>query len=229
MGGLERSGKRAENGDEGMGGLERREERGGRGQVGYQRRGAIAVVLEGAYRHLGGASDESEVEHAGPRSGRRMKGTMKEEKQKCVSCGENSMRKGEITLTREVGEHVFSATVTGLICGACGETIADVEAGERFDLAVAEILSEALPTADSFRFLRRVIGLRARDLARMLGITGDTISRWENGKHAIDRAAFFVLGKVVREKQSGSTAMLDLLVRGEMPRALPRVVNVHLE
>lgn len=132
-------------------------------------------------------------------------------------------------MTREVGENTFSATVTGLVCTACGETITDFEVGERFDLAIAEVLSETAPSGEAFRFLRRVVGLRARDLARMLGVTGDTISRWENGRHAIDRAAFFVLGTIARERRAGSTAMLDLLVRGEMPRALPRAVHVDLD
>jgi putative zinc finger/helix-turn-helix YgiT family protein len=154
---------------------------------------------------------------------------MKEEASQCVSCGERAVREGDVTLTREVGEHVFSATVSGLVCSACGESITDLADGERFDLAVAEILAEAAPTGDAFRFLRKLVGLRARDLARMLGITGDTISRWENGKHGIDRAAFFVLGQIARERRSGGTAMLDLLVRGEMPKPLPRLVNVHLE
>ena len=153
----------------------------------------------------------------------------KEEAGQCVSCGKRAMAPGQVTLTREVGEHLFSATVQGQICGACGETLTDLADGERFDLAVAEILSEATPTGDSFRFLRKVVGLRARDLARMLGIAGDTISRWENGKHAIDRAAFFVLGQIAREQRRCATSMRDLLVRGEMPKPLPRHVNVHLE
>jgi len=153
----------------------------------------------------------------------------KEEASQCVTCGERAVRKGTVALTREVGEHVFSTTVAGHVCGACGETLTDLGDGERFDLAVAEILAEAAPTGDSFRFLRKVVGLRARDLARMLGITGDTISRWENNKHAIDRAAFFILGQIARERRAGLTAMQDLLVRGEMPKPLPRVVNVHLE
>ncbi len=154
---------------------------------------------------------------------------MKEEASQCVSCGERAVRKGEVALEREVGEHLFSATVSGLVCSACGESITELQDGERFDLAVAEILAEAAPTGDAFRFLRKVVGLRARDLARMLGLTGDTISRWENGKYAIDRAAFFVLGQIVRERRAGGTAMLDLLVRGEMPKPLPRVVKVHLD
>lgn len=153
----------------------------------------------------------------------------KEEATVCVSCGAQAMTPGPVTLTREIGEHTFSATVSGQVCGACGETIAELADGERFDLAIAEILSEAAPTGDSFRFLRKVVGLRGRDLARMLGIAGDTISRWENGKHAIDRAAFFVLGQIAREMRTGATSMRDLLVRGEMPKPLPRHVNVHLE
>jgi putative zinc finger/helix-turn-helix YgiT family protein len=158
-----------------------------------------------------------------------MKGTMKEKNKVCVSCGEDQMRKGEVTLAREIEGRLFSAKVVGLVCGACGESIADLQDGERFDLAIAELLSETMPSGDAFRFLRKVAGLRARDLARMLGVSGDTISRWENGKHAIDRSAFFVLGQVVRERQKGLTAMLDLLTRGVLPKALPMKVEVHLE
>lgn len=154
---------------------------------------------------------------------------MKEKSKVCVSCGEKKMRKGDVPMTREIGGRTFSATVTGLVCGACGESITDLQDGERFDLAIAELLSETVPTGDSFRFLRKVAGLRARDLAGMLGVSGDTISRWENGKHAIDRAAFFVLGQVVREQRKGLTTMLDLLARGELPKALPMNVEVQLQ
>lgn len=154
---------------------------------------------------------------------------MREKRKACPSCGEGELRKGEASLSREVGEHQFSAKVTALVCDACGESITDLQDGERFDLAIAGLLAEASPSGDSFRFLRKVAGLRARDLARMLGLTGDTISRWENGKHAIDRSAFFILGQIVRERQRGSTAMLDLLARGELPKALPARVDVHLE
>lgn len=147
----------------------------------------------------------------------------------CASCGADKVRKGNVSLSREVGDRVFSTTIPGLVCDACDESVADLRDGERFDLAVADLLSEATPTGDSFRFLRKVAGMRAKDLARMLGVTGDTISRWENGKHAIDRAAFFVLGMVVREKREGRTAMLDLLTRGELPRPLADHVEIDLD
>jgi putative zinc finger/helix-turn-helix YgiT family protein len=158
-----------------------------------------------------------------------LKEAMRQKKKVCPSCGEGELRRGEAALTREVGEHQFSAKVAASVCEACGEIITDLQVGERFDLAVASLLAEASPTGDAFRFLRKVAGLRARDVARMLGLTGDTISRWENGKHAIDRSAFFILGQIVRERQQGSTAMLDLLARGELPKALPARVDVHLE
>lgn len=151
------------------------------------------------------------------------------EKKACPSCGKGELHKGQADLGREVGAHVFSAKVSALVCDACGDSITDLADGERFDLAIADMLAEAAPTGDSFRFLRKVAGLRARDVARMLGLTGDTISRWENGKHAIDRSAFFILGQIVRERRQGSTAMLDLLVRGELPKALPRHVDIHLD
>jgi putative zinc finger/helix-turn-helix YgiT family protein len=147
----------------------------------------------------------------------------------CAFCGADKLHKGDVSLVREVGKHVFSATVTGLVCEACGESLTDIRDGERFDLAIADILAEAAPTGDSFRFLRKVAGLRARDVASMLGVTGDTVSRWENDRHAVDRAAFFVLAQIVREKRDGRTAMLDLLTRGEMPRPLEERIDVHLD
>lgn len=154
---------------------------------------------------------------------------MSAETKQCASCGAATIRKGDVSLVREVGEHVFSTTVTGLVCDACGESTTDLRDGERFDLAIAELVSEAAPTGAFFRFLRRVAGLRARDVAGMLGVTGDTISRWENDKHAVDRASFFILGQIVREKRDGRTDMLDLLTRGELPKALPLRVEVHLD
>ena len=154
---------------------------------------------------------------------------MKEEKKTCVSCGEKTLQRGSVRLVREVGGREYTATVQGLVCLGCGESITDIQDGERFELAIAELLSEAPPTGESFRFLRRVAGLRASDLARMLSLTGDTISRWENGKYAIDRAAFLVLGQIVRDQRRGSTGMLDLIRRAEAPRELPDHVEVDIE
>lgn len=154
---------------------------------------------------------------------------MKEEKKKCISCGEKTLQRGSIRLVREVCGREMTATVTGLVCSECGESITDIADGERFDLAIAELLSEAPPTGESFRFMRRAAGLRASDLARMLGLTGDTISRWENGKYAIDRAAFLVLGQIVRDQRRGSTGMLDLIRQAEAPRELPARVEIDLD
>jgi putative zinc finger/helix-turn-helix YgiT family protein len=154
---------------------------------------------------------------------------MSAETRTCALCGAKNTRSGDVSLVREVGKHTFTTTVTGTICDACGESLTDLRDGERFDLAIAELLAEAAPTGDAFRFLRKVAGLRARDVAEMLGITNDTVSRWENGKHAVDRAAFFILGQIVREKRDGLTTMLDLLSRGQLPKALPERVEVHLD
>ncbi|MEZ4302090.1 MAG: type II toxin-antitoxin system MqsA family antitoxin [Polyangiaceae bacterium] len=154
---------------------------------------------------------------------------MSERNKTCALCGADKIRKGKVSLVREVGSHVFSATVVGHVCGACGESFTDIRDGERFDLAVAAQLSEAAPSGEAFRFLRKVAGLKAREVASMFGVTNDTISRWENGKHAIERPPFFILGQLVREKAQGSTTMLDLLLRGQMPKPLPERIEVHLD
>jgi DNA-binding transcriptional regulator YiaG len=135
---------------------------------------------------------------------------------------------GDVEVRREVAGHVFTTTMRGSRCGACGETYLAGADGERFDLAVAEALAFAQPTGDSFRFLRKVAGLRAADLGELLSVTGDTISRWETGKSPIDRSAFTLLGLIVREQAVGSSAVLDMLKAAASPRVLGAEVRLKL-
>jgi DNA-binding transcriptional regulator YiaG len=57
-------------------------------------------------------------------------------------------------------------------------------------LAVAAELARRgeLP-AEAFRFVRRILGMKAAELAEILNVTAQTISRRENGKQAIERHA----------------------------------------
>jgi DNA-binding transcriptional regulator YiaG len=134
----------------------------------------------------------------------------------------------DVELRREIDGHVFTAIVPGSRCEACGETYTAGTDGERFDLAVAEALAFAAPSGEAFRFLRKVMGLRATDLGELLAVTGDTISRWETGKSPIDRSAFTLLGLLVREQVAGSTAVLDTLKAAASPKVLGSEVRLKL-
>src|SRR5262245_61115730 len=126
---------------------------------------------------------------------------------RCAAC-KGRLKVAKIELRREIAGRVFTATVRGLQCGACGETYTEGSDGERFDLAVANALMSAEPTGEAFRFLRKMAGLRAADLAPLLGVTGDTISRWETGKRPVDRVAFALVGLLVQDQATGSATKI---------------------
>jgi transcriptional regulator with XRE-family HTH domain len=68
------------------------------------------------------------------------------------------------------------------------------------------------------------MGFAAAERATALGVTPETISRWETGRHPIDPAALGLLTVLVREAAAGSTSTLDMLRarRAGVPLA-PRV------
>jgi transcriptional regulator with XRE-family HTH domain len=60
-----------------------------------------------------------------------------------------------------------------------------------------------LRTGESFRFMRKAVGLRANELSEYLGVAPETISRWETGKWDPDKAAFAALAALVFHKHQG--------------------------
>ncbi len=65
--------------------------------------------------------------------------------------------------------------------------------------------------------MRKAAGLRALDLARLIGVDVATISRWETDKIAIDRATLATLGSLVRDRIAGTAATLEHLRSMEQP------------
>ncbi len=93
---------------------------------------------------------------------------------------------------------------------------------ERHDLAIARWLQEhGARTGDGVRWLRKMIGLEARELAEVLGVTAETVSRWENDRLEIDAVAWVVLGAIVRDRATGQTHTLDALRAARERPSLP--------
>lgn len=64
------------------------------------------------------------------------------------------------------------------------------------EAAVARALVAAgAADGDTLKWLRKTAGLRAADLADLLGVTAKTVSRWETGETPIDRATLLTLGR----------------------------------
>lgn len=135
----------------------------------------------------------------------------------------------KVDVSRDVGDHVFIAALPARHCRSCGETSYEAAILQRFDLHVANRLAEAgVGSGAAFRFMRKALGLRAVDLAELLDVSAETLSRWETEKRALDRGALAVLAACVRDALAGRTSTLDTLRALRTPRALEKRVQLDL-
>ncbi len=148
---------------------------------------------------------------------------------KCPTCEKGTLRPAEQTLHDEVNGHVFTATVMGETCDACGEGLIDGRDVERFELGVVGALLDAGDDSpEVFRLARKTLGFTATDLAGILCVTAETISRWENGKQSIDSMALAILALLVRDAANGSTATQDALRARTLSKPLGKSVALKI-
>ena len=140
---------------------------------------------------------------------------------------------GRVTRTRKqevlvVSGRRFVVSLPARACRSCGVQ-ADAASLERIELEVAcELAREGPASGETFRFMRKALGMRAMDLADLLGITPETVSRWENGQRLVDRSAWIALGSMVLEKARRSTATVQRLRTFKNPPAGTRSIRIVL-
>ncbi len=149
----------------------------------------------------------------------------------CTRCRTGKLREAvetiEIRLRRS--EVVARVAVPAGRCAACGAADVPPSVVTRAHLAAGCALADAgVHTGEALRHLRRALGLRAVDLARLLDLTPETISHWETGKIAPNRAAFVALGAMAHEALDGKTATRDRLAVLAMRRRWPRALSIRL-
>ena len=82
---------------------------------------------------------------------------------------------------------IVGGVVSRSVCPTCGEvgiTIPDLP-GLIAAVAVARVRTQWRLEGDEIRFLRKACELTAKELAELLQVTAETVSRWENGKAPI--------------------------------------------
>jgi DNA-binding transcriptional regulator YiaG len=113
-------------------------------------------------------------------------------------------------MTLEVSGIRFAGELAAKLCDACNEALLSAAELERFELAVAERLAAlGVRTGESFKFMRKALGLRAVDLAALLDVASETVSHWETGKP--EARAFALLGSMVMDRLAGSERTVDSL------------------
>lgn len=130
---------------------------------------------------------------------------------RCPACHSRDLVDAKIEHEIRVGPSAAWASIPAQLCKTCGEDYAEGPAILAAERLMAKVLGGYEPTPDSFRFLRSVISLRSNELAELLGVAPETVSRWENGKAEIDRAAWLHLVNMIADLETGRTPTLDRL------------------
>jgi len=108
------------------------------------------------------------------------------------------------------------------VCSSCGERYyqaKDLIAAE--DAVTRELVARGIRDSGVLKYLRKAVGLKATDLADLLGVTAETISRWENGHNEADLAVWAALDLLVDDHYAGRTTTLDRL-RGLAEARIPK-------
>ncbi len=145
----------------------------------------------------------------------------------CPTCHVKAAR-AAVPIQRPVGAHVFKGEVVAPTCSSCGEVFYAAETVEKFELAIAQTLAErGMVSGPAFQFMRRTLGLRAVDLAELLDVAPETISRWEAGARDVDRAAWTALAGLVMDRAEGRDRVISILRTLGKPRKQPKSIRVE--
>jgi transcriptional regulator with XRE-family HTH domain len=78
-------------------------------------------------------------------------------------------------------------------------------------MAGAEAMARGLRDGHALEFVRKALGLRAAELAALLDVSAETVSRWENGHRAAERSVWNTLADLAADRLAGKTTTLERL------------------
>ena len=88
-------------------------------------------------------------------------------------------------------------TARGEKCRECGEILFSSDEVRRQErIVAAALVVRGIRTGRDFQYVRKIAGLRANELATLLGVRPETVSRWEREEVEIPRATAFALGEL---------------------------------
>lgn len=149
---------------------------------------------------------------------------------RCTQCEQGGMLvERAVENSREVAGHLFVAFIPAKTCSRCKAVYFEASVIERFELHVAGKLADSgVSSGEAFRFMRKALGMRAVDLAGLLDVAPETVSRWETDKRSADRGAVALLGALVRDMLEGRTSTLDGLQALREPRPLAKTIRIEI-
>ncbi|MFH2007579.1 MAG: type II TA system antitoxin MqsA family protein [bacterium] len=127
-------------------------------------------------------------------------------------CDHEPLKEGTVEETIQVGEVSYTAEAPAMVCPSCGESYLSVQTmGQIGWMVAADLARQGVGTPDAFRYMRKRLALKAIELAELLGVSPEAISRWEHGVHTPDTKAVKLLGIMILEHIGQRPMILDYL------------------
>jgi putative zinc finger/helix-turn-helix YgiT family protein len=107
----------------------------------------------------------------------------------CQVCGDPlKVIKDQPYSYSECGLDVILLGITQYHCDKCGEDFAAIPSPQKLHRIIGIHIckeNKALLQPKEINYLRKELRLKAKELARILGVSDSVVSRWENGKASI--------------------------------------------
>jgi DNA-binding transcriptional regulator YiaG len=148
--------------------------------------------------------------------------------ERCARCGGPVVRSRKHEMVRVVDRTSFVAKVSSSVCRKCSAVFLHGRSLEEVDLEIGcRLAIHGRASGASFRFMRKALALRGAEVAELLGVTAETVSRWENGQRAVDPIAWISLGSLVLEKNGLPSATLERLLALKKRARLPKTMLIQ--
>jgi putative zinc finger/helix-turn-helix YgiT family protein len=118
----------------------------------------------------------------------------------CPACGTMMVEKRATLRLPVNGEEIAVPSAAHLSCPECGEVVLRFQDSKRLgeDAIAIYRKKHGLLSADEIRAIRERFDLNQADLARLLRLGANTVSRWESGRN-VQTAAMDILLRLIRD------------------------------
>ena len=148
--------------------------------------------------------------------------------QKCPHCG-GGVARAKKEQARVVAGTCFVVRASAFCCRRCRAVFMPGAVLERVDIEIATVIAmRAAISGQAFRFMRKSLGMRGFEIAALLDVTGETISRWEHGQRPVDSSAWVLVGSLVLEHAGRPPATLRRLLSLKKRAKMPKTVRLDV-
>lgn len=147
---------------------------------------------------------------------------------KCTTC-KGAIRPAVVELKVKAAGHTFVADVAAGKCASCGEVFYPSALLDMVDLIIAATLVRSGErSGEVMRFVRKAIGMPAKELAELMGMSPEHVSRLETGKSPVSGNIMVLLGSMAIDMVNGKSSTREALEAMREPKKLPKKVAIAL-